>query len=83
MPRLVEISSVVLEKRIFFLISSMHFYYFIVISPRKKAGALIHLYKLESPLPKVALILPSLVEIGPVVLEKNIFILHLCIFTIS
>ena len=37
------------------------------------------MYKLESPLPKVALIVPSLVEIGPVVLEKKIFKFRQCI----
>ena len=39
-PRLVEIGSVVLEKRIF-LISSMHFPYFVIISPWKRVGPFI------------------------------------------
>ena len=43
----------VLEKKIF-LISSMYFPYFVIISPWKRAWAL-HLNKLESPSPKDAL----------------------------
>ena len=39
-PSLVEISSVVLEKKIF-LISLMYFHYFVIISPRKRAGTFI------------------------------------------
>ena len=39
-PRLVEIGSVVLEKRIF-LISSLYFRYFVIISPWKRAGPVI------------------------------------------
>ena len=50
--RLVEIGSVVLEKKIFNF--NMFFYYFVIISPWKRGGAL-HLNKLESPSPKDAL----------------------------
>ena len=39
-PSLVEIGPVVLEKKIF-LISSMYFHYFLIISPWKKAGPFI------------------------------------------
>ena len=70
MPRLVKIGLVVLEKRIFF--NFINVFSLFRNLPFKKDGDL-HLYKLEAPLPKVALIVPSLVEIGPVVLEKKIF----------
>ena len=50
---LVDIGSVVFEKKIF-KISSIYFRYFLIISPWKRAGAL-HLKKLEPPLPKDAL----------------------------
>ena len=49
--------------------------------PLEKGGDL-HLYKLESPI-AAALIVPSLVEIGPVVLEKKMFKFRQCIFIIS
>ena len=54
-----------------FLISPMYFRYFVIISPRKKAGPL-HLNKLEFPSPKDV---TGLVEIGSVVLEKKIFLI--------
>ena len=56
-----------------FLISKMYFRYFIIIS---------HLNKLESPSSKRCFV-PSLVEIGPVVLQKTIFIFRQCLFFIS
>ena len=70
MPSLDEICPVVLEKKIF-LILSRYFHYFVIISPWKKSRAL-HLNKLEFPSPKGCFVL-SLVEIGSVVLEKKIF----------
>ena len=79
MPSLVEIGPVVLEKK-FFQITSIYFCYLCYYLPLEKGRAL-HLNKLESPLTKDAF-LPSLVEIGPVVLEK-IFKFRQCIFTIS
>ena len=53
MPKLVEIGSVVLEKKIFY-ISSMYFRYFCNNLPLEK-GWVLHLNKLESPSPKDAL----------------------------
>ena len=53
MPSLVEIGSVVLEKKIF-LISSIYFHYFVIISPWKRGGGGFHLNKFESPSPKDA-----------------------------
>ena len=47
----------------------MYFHYFGIISRKKKGGTL-YLNKLESPSPKIDLW--SLVEIGPVVLDKKI-----------
>ena len=38
-----------------FLILSMHFRYFVIISPWKREGRALHLNKLESPSPKDAL----------------------------
>ena len=69
MPSLVEIGSVVLEKKIF-LISSMYFLYFEIISPWKGLGP-----SFEPPgIPFTQeCFVPSLVVIGPVVLEKKIF----------
>ena len=67
MPSLDEIGSVVLEKKIFFFVNV--FSLFLNYLPLEKGKAL-HLYKLESPLPKDALCL-VLVEISPVVLEKK------------
>ena len=64
-----KFAHVVLEK--IFLISSRYFHYFVIISPWKKSRAL-HLNKLEFPSPKGCFV-PSLVEIGSVVLEKKIF----------
>ena len=52
-PRLVEIGSVVLKKRIFLNFVNV-FSLFSNYLPLEKGGDL-HLYKLESPLPKVAL----------------------------
>ena len=80
-PRLVEIGLVVLEKRIFFNFVNV-FSLFPIYLPLEK-GRDFHLYKLESPLPKVDLIVPNLVEIGPVALEKKIFKFGQCIYTIS
>ena len=53
MPKLVEIGSAVLGKRMF-LISSMYFRYFVIISHWKKSRAL-QLNKRESPSPNEAL----------------------------
>ena len=68
MPRLFEIGPVVLEKKIFF-----NFVYVFLLFhnylPLEK-DRVIHLNKLESPLPKDALC-QVLVEISPVVLEKK------------
>ena len=68
MPSLVEIAPVVLEKKIF-LISSMYFCYFVIISPWKRAGAFI--WTNLNPFTQ-GCIMPSLVEICPVVLKKKI-----------
>ena len=67
MPSLVEIGPVVLVKKIFKL--SMYFSNFIIISPWKKVGPL-QFSKLESH-SQIKIFVPSLVEIGPVVLEKK------------
>ena len=66
MPNLVKIGPAVLEK--IFKALSMHYHYFANYLPLEKGGAL-HLNKLESPFTQ-GCIVPSLVEIGPVVLEK-------------
>ena len=68
MPSWVEIGPVVLEKT--FLISSMYFRRFLIISPWKRAGLFIwtNLNSLHQ-----GCFVPSLVEIGPVVLEKIFF----------
>ena len=78
-PSLVEIGSVVLEK--IFLISSMYFCYFLIISPWKRAGPFIW-RNLNSLHPRI-LCRPILVKIGSVVLEKKIFKFCQCIFAIS
>ena len=67
-PSLVKIGPAVLEKKILKIFVNVisHFRNYL---PLKK-GVAFHLIKLESPSPKDAL-LPSLVEIGPVVLEKK------------
>ena len=69
MPRLVEIGSVVLEKRIFLNFINV-FSLFRNYLPLEKGGVL-HLKKLESF--TQGCFWPSLVEIGAVVLEKKIF----------
>ena len=60
--RLIEISSVVLEKRIF-IISSMYFRYFVIISAWKRVGPFI--WTNLHPLHPLECFVPSLVEIGP------------------
>ena len=69
MPSFIEIGQVVLEKKIFKF--RQWFSLFRDYLPLENGGAL-HLNKLESPSPKLGCFVPSLVEIGPVVLEKNI-----------
>ena len=81
MPRLVEIGQVVLERKILkflqCIFGALHFL------PLENGGAL-RLNNLEYLSPKDALsIVPSLVEIGPVVLVKKIFKFHQCILAIS
>ena len=68
------IGPVVLEKKIFKILS-IYFHYFVIISPLKRTRPFIW-KKLEFPSPKDALIVLSLVEIGPGVLEKKIFKFH-------
>ena len=65
MPNLVDIDPEVLEKKIFFVILLFCHYL-----PLEKGMAL-YLNKLESP-PSNDGLVPSVVEIGPVVLEKKI-----------
>ena len=67
MPNLVEIGPVILEKKKLNFVNA--FSLFRNYLPLEK-GWLPHLIKLEFPLPKDAL-LPSLVEIGPMVLKKK------------
>ena len=67
--------------RRFFLTWVIYFVYYVIISPWTKNIAL-RLNKIKSTLPKNVLC-PSLVDIGPVVLEKKIFKFHYCIFAIS
>ena len=57
--------------RRFFLISSMYFCYFLIISPWKRTGAFI--WTNLNPLHPRLCFGPSVVEIGSVVLEKKIF----------
>ena len=64
MPSLVEIGPVVLEK--IFKKFVNNFRYFVIICPWKKGGTL------HFPFTQ-GCIVPSLVEIGPEVLEKKIF----------
>ena len=64
-----------------FKILSMYFHYFIIISPWKKGGAF-HLKKTWIPFTQIYLV-QSLVEIGPVVLEKKMFKRCQFIFIIS
>ena len=71
-PNLVEIGHVVLEKNIFIFlyISSMYFCYFVIISSWKMRGPLFE----QTWIPFTqGCIVPRLVEIGQVVLEKRIF----------
>ena len=69
MPSLVEISSLVLEKKIFLNFVNV-FSPFRNYLPLEKGMAL-HLNNLEFPIPKDALCQLSLVEICPVVLKKK------------
>ena len=67
MPNLFETDPVFLEKK-FFKISSMYFRYFVIISPWKGRGPTFE----ETWIPSTqGCFVPSLVEIGPVVLEKK------------
>ena len=67
MLSLIEIGPAVLEKKIF-LISSMYFHYFVIISPWKRAGPSFE----QTWIPFTqGCFVPSLVEIGPVVLETE------------
>ena len=63
-----------------FLISSMYFRYFIIISPWERAGPSFD--QIWIPITQGCFV-PSLVEIGPVVLKKKIFKVCQCIFAIS
>ena len=74
MPCLVEIGSVVQQKKIFFNFVSVFSLFRNYLLLEK--GRVPHLNKLQSPLP----IVPSLVEIGPKDLEKKIFKFPQCIF---
>ena len=65
---LVEICPVVLEKK-FFLMSTMYFWYFVVISPWKNARSLICTNLKPSPFTQ-GCIVPNVIEIGSVVLKK-------------
>ena len=60
-----------------FWILLMHFCYFVIISPWKKARSFIWIPFIQKCL------VPSLVEINPRILEKNIFKLHQCIFALG
>ena len=68
MLSLFEIDQVVLAK-ILLKISSMYYCYFVIISPWKREGPF--LWRNTNP-HHPRMFLPSLVEIGPVVLEKKI-----------
>ena len=76
-PSLVDIDSEVLEKKMF-EISSMYFRYFVIISPWKRTGPFI--WTNLNPLHPRCFV-PSLVENGLVILEKN-FKYRQCIFAI-
>ena len=80
MPSLVELGSVVLEKKFLNLSCQLFFYYFPIISFGK--GIAFHLTKTWIPFTQ-GYFEPSLVEIGPVVLEKTIFKSCQFIFIIS
>ena len=58
----------------------MYYRYFVIISPWKRAVPLI--WKIWIPITQGCFV-PSLVEMGPVVLEKKIFKVRQCIFAIS
>ena len=58
----------------------MYFRYFLIISPWKRAGPSFE--QTWIPISQGCFV-PSLVEIGPVVLEKKIFKIGQCIFAIS
>ena len=63
-----------------FLILSMYFHYFVIISPWKRAGPSFE----QTWIPFTqGYFVPSLFEIGSVVLEKKIFKFCQCIFAIS
>ena len=78
MPSLVEIGLMVLEKKIF-LIPSMYFRYFFIISPSERAGSFI--WTNLNPFTQ-GCIVPSLVEIGSVVLEKEDFFNFVNLFSL-
>ena len=67
-PSLVEMGSVVLEKKIF-LISSMYCHYFVIISPWKRDRPFIEKTWIHFT---QGCFVPSLVEMVPVVLDKKI-----------
>ena len=58
----------------------MYFRYFVIISPWKRGGG--HSFEQTWIAFTQGCFVPSLVEIGPVVLEKKILKFRLCIFTI-
>ena len=68
---LVEIGPVVLEIRDFFFISSMYFRWFVIIFPWKRARWSPSFEQTWIPFTQ-GFFVPSLFEIGPVVLEKKI-----------
>ena len=72
MTSLVEIGPVVLEKKIFDFRQCI-FVYFVIISPWKRTGPFI--WRNLGPLHPRCFV-PSLVEIGPVVLKKEIFFVN-------
>ena len=63
-----------------YFISSMNFCYFVITSPWKRTWSFIWINWIPFT---QGWLLPSLVEIGPVVLEKKIFKFVQCIFAIS
>ena len=67
------------SREYFFFISSMYFRYFVSISPWKRVGPSFHqtwVFITQE------CFVPSLVEISPVLLEKNIFKFRQCIWAI-
>ena len=79
-PSLIKIGLVVMAEKIFkFHQSVLLFWYYLSL----KNGISLHLNKLKIPLTHGCLV-HSLVEIGPIVLQKMIFIkFHECIFSLS